>query len=639
MAAQKVVTYDYLKAAPDGRVFVVPPKTKDTVYLKVGAEFVRGVPAEKPARPWPVALTVKVDYNSIGGYFNAQGLPAETGTSFRYSIDGGQTWKAVAWEWKLSPGTYTVRCEFTKPGYVVGVAEKTFTLPAKPGGSVTPNLPPTPGKTDPPVKPKPDENRQDGGEGMMLGGVEHRNYNGQIDRGAYVLQYRDMPSSTRFRYTPRVVLKEYTTGHDLQVDKFDPFNLPENDLTMYFSKAGPTDYEKLLQRGWSHINSRDVFGAGRGNKNDPNRPGKDIPWTRRAHMTQPNNFDWIPDFQSGRDLSPQQLESLYGWVLGDGVSDYFTDQQAPWMHLLDWEFAYNDRTWTALVDHYRREYGSSRALQSWMGHGQIGYNRQDRYDYWSLVSYYHLVDWDFSRGKIANASDDDVRKWKALWHADAHNLLQSIAKSEWYAAEHPGSKMLHGYMPNYEDRGGDDLREDRFPWYKLPPHLAETSPVWWLLTSRTNPDHKGGIVIWNSPLPKEPLTSEQQAICGLNRLSFHNPVRSGRYQWVVPEISHDGGSTYQPQATIQGNRTFSALNFRMERGGMVVREPVIRCLVTPTHVAIYAQNPYPDAPAVQTVKIRIPGVIEDFVTMHNVRRTYAGEPYTDRELTMAVATR
>lgn len=633
-------SFDYTKRAKDGRLYQLPVRSKDTLWLKVRADG--HVVSEPSLKPWPYLLWVKLDFTENRERFNAQGQPAEKGTTWRYRLDGGP-WQNAIWQHPVSPGIHRLEVEFSRPGHPTEYIIETFN-----GPGVTPTRPPGGGAVVP--KPKPDDNRTDGRDALTLGGIEHRNWNGQVDHGEYVLQYRDMPGSTKFRYTPRIVLKEYTTSHDLQIHKLRPFDLARNDLAMYFSKAQEGDFEKLLERGWTHINSRDVFGAGHGDVTNPNRPGRNIPWTRRAHMTQPNNFDWLPKFQAGEDLTDAELTQLLPWVLGDGVSNYFTDGQPPQWHLWDWEFKYNRRTWSWLADQYRLAYGVSRFIQSWMGHGQIGFDQQSRYDAWNLVSYYHLVDFNFSQARIASAidekgnvvhraTDDEIARWKRLWHNDAHNLLQSIAKGEWYSAEHPRSKMVQGYMPSYEDRGGDLIEPRHFPWYKLPPHLAESTPIWWMLTSRIDPDLEGGIVLWNSPLKAEPLTSEQYTFCGLGRLAFHNDLRNARYEWKVPEVSYDGGQTYRPQAEVKGNKSFSALNFRQERNGQVVREPVFRCLVTPTHIAVYAQQPYPDAPPVQTVKIRVPGIIDDFVTVHNVRQTYAGEDYVNRELTMAIATR
>lgn len=474
---------------------------------------------------------------------------------------------------------------------------------------------------------------------LSLGGVVHHNGGGRVDRGAYWLEYRSMPGSTHFRYTPRVVLKTMTRGVDLQLEKFPPFRLTPNDLAMYFSQGVAKDqYERLLERGWSHLNSRDVFNANGGNVTDPNRPGRNIPWTRRAHMTQPNNFDWIPDFQQGKNLSPKQLEQLVPWVTGDGVSNYFTDNQPPQWHLLDWEFKYNDQSWTHLADRYHQTY-RDRYLMSWMGFSQIGIHRLDTYDAWSQTSYYHLTDWVDS-GNV-NASDGNpqhLENWKRLWHNDFWGVLQTLHKTEWMRRNHPQVMVLNGYMTAYEDgAGGNQLN---FEYYKLHPSLAENGPLWGLLAARDVPGKRGGFVAWNRAHANEPLTSEQYAMCGMLRLSYHNPVRSvEKYQWVKPQVSYDGGKTWLQQADIEGKLEFSALEHRQERGRERVKEPVIRCLVTPDYVTVYAQNPYHDAPVAQTVKIRIPGVIEDYVTMHNMRKKVGNLVFNDREMTMAVARR
>lgn len=476
---------------------------------------------------------------------------------------------------------------------------------------------------------------------IALGGVQHHNGGGRIDKGSYWLEYRAMPGSVRFNYTPRVVLKAMTTGKDLQLEKFPPFALIPGDLAMYFSQGVANDeYEALLARGWSHLNSRDVFGANGGSAgvSNPNRPGRDIPWTRRAHMTQPNNFDWIPDFKEGKPLSPQQLEQLVPWIMGDGVSNYFTDGQPPQWHLLDWEFKYNDQTWTYLADYYHRAY-RDRYLMSWMGYAQMGIHRLKTFDAWSQVSYYHLTDWvDSGNVNCSDGNPQHLENWKRLWHNDFWGVLQTLHKTEWMRRNHPTVTVLNGYMTAYEDgAGGNQLH---FDYYKLHPSLAENGPIWGLLAARNAPGQPGGFVAWNSAHAREPLTSEQYAMCGMLRLSFHNPVRrSPRYQWVKPQVSFDGGKTWLQQADIEGNLTFSALVHRQERGSDRVKEPVVRCLVTPEYVTVYAQNPYYDAPLAQTVKIRIPGVIEDFVTMHNVRKKVGNLVFNDREMTVAVAKR
>lgn len=494
-------------------------------------------------------------------------------------------------------------------------------------------MPPPPGAS-PPQSPTVEDPTP-----LNLGGVLHHNGGGRVDRGTYWLEYRPMPGSARFRYTPRVVLKTMTRGVDLQLEKFPPFRLTPNDLAMYFSQGVAKDgYERLLERGWSHLNSRDVFNANGGNASDPNRPGRNIPWTRRAHMTQPNNFDWIPDFQQGKNLSPQQLDQLVPWVLGDGVSNYFADNQPPQWHLLDWEFKYNDQTWTYLANRYRQAY-RDRYLMAWMGFSQVGLGRLGTYDAWPMTAYYHLTDWvDSGNVNCSDGNPEHLENWKRLWHNDFWGNLQSLQKTEWMRRNHPEVSVLNGVMPAYEDgAGGGQLN---FDYYKLHPSLAENGPVWGLLAARDVPGRRGGFVVWNRPHPTEPLTSEQYIMCGLLRLSYHNPVRqSTRYQWVRPQVSYDGGKTWVQQADIEGKLEFSALDYRQERGSDRVKEPVVRCLVTPEYVTVYAQNPYHDAPATQTVKIRIPGVIEDFVTMHNIRKKVGNLVFNDREMTMAVAAR
>lgn len=479
------------------------------------------------------------------------------------------------------------------------------------------------------------------GEGptpLELDGVRHHNAGGRIDRGAYWLEYRPMPGSTRFNYTPRVVLKSMTGGKNLQLEKFPSFSLTPDDLTMYFSEGVAKDgYEALLARGWSHINSRDVFNANGGNVTDPNRPGRNIPWTRRAHMTQPNNFDWLPEFQQGKALSPKQLEQVVPWVTGDGVSNYFADKQPPQWHLLDWEFKYNDATWTALADRYHREY-RDRYLMSWMGFSHVGIQRLPNYDAWPMTAYYHLTDWQIPNTNCSDGVPEHLENWKRLWHNDFWGNLQSLQKTEWMRRNHPKAAVLNGHMSAYEDgAGGNQLN---FDYYKLHPSLAENGPIWGLLAARDTPGQRGGFVVWNRSHPNEPLTSEQYVMCGMLRLSFHNAVRrSEQYQWVQPQISYDGGKTWLQQADIKGKLEFSALDYRQERDGDRVKEPVVRCLVTPDYVTVYAQNPYHDAPTAQTVKIRIPGVIEDFVTVHNVRKQVGNVTFNDREMTMAVARR
>lgn len=473
---------------------------------------------------------------------------------------------------------------------------------------------------------------------VFMNGVPHHNRGGRVDQGAYTLEYRPMPGSGKFKYTPRVVLKAMTTALDLQLNKFPPFALTPDDLTMYFSKGVKNDeYEALLARGWSHLNSRDVFNANGGSVNDPNRPGRTIPWTRRAHMTQPNNFDWLPDFQGGKALSPTQLEKLVPWVLGDGVSNYFSDNQAPQWHLLDWEFKYNDQTWTYLADRYHRDY-PNRYLMSWMGYSQVGIERLSTYDAWSQISYYHLTDGQIPDTNCSDGVPEHLENWKRYWHRDSWGILQTLHKTEWMRQNHPSVQVLNGYMTAYEDgAGGGKLN---FDYYKLHPSLAENGPLWGLLAARNVPGKKGGFVAWNSPVPNEPLTSEQYVLCGMRRLSFHNDVRrSSQYRWAKPLVSFDGGKTWLPQAEIEGKLLYSALDHRQERGNQRVQEPVVRCLITPTHVTVYAQNPYPDAPAVQTLKIRIPGVIEDYITLYNVRKRVGNLIFNDREMTMAVARR
>lgn len=479
---------------------------------------------------------------------------------------------------------------------------------------------------------------------ITMGGVQHKNVNLTVDMGQYNLVYKTMPGSLKFKYTPRVELKAMTTTPDLQLTKFGSFSLTALDVAMYDSKVD--DFTTLLTKGITHVNSRHVFNqnGGNGALSNPNRPHKDIPWTKRFHMTMPNNFDWIPAFQSGQNLSSAQIESLKGWVTGDGVSNYFTDNQAPEWHLLDWEFQYNDGTWTQLANHYKQTY-SNKYLHSWMGNFQMSggnltnYPRLTTYDAWPQTGYYHLTDW-VNSGNV-NCSDgiaQHLDAWKQLWHQDYWGILQSLNRSERFKQLYPNAWAISGYMTAYEDgAGGGQLNHD---YYKLHPSLAENGPLWALLGSRSVPGKKGGVVIWNAHHPNEPLTSEQYAIAGFHRLSFHNTVRSSAsYQWVKPQISYDGGATWKEQTEIIGFGQLSSLSHRQEREGQTVKEPVVRCLVTTTHVTLYAQNPYDDAPAAQTIKIRIPGVIEDYVTIYRVNRTVSGVTFNDRQMTMAVATR
>lgn len=491
--------------------------------------------------------------------------------------------------------------------------------------------------------PAPSTGGTGGGGAITLGGVDHHNNGGTVDMGDYNLVWRAMPDSTRFKYTPRMVLKSLTTTGDMQIAKFPLFNLTEKDLVMYDAR-GVEDFTQLLQKGASHINSRKVFNqnGGSGAVSNPSRPHKDIPWQKRFHMTMSNNFDWIPEFQQGQNLTPAQIESLKGWVTGDGVSNYFTDGQAPQWHLKDWEFQLNGGVWMQLVDHYRAQYGNTRFIMNWMGHGQVGYGYQDKYDAWSIVGYVHLTDWVDSGNR--NYSDGDaghLENWRQLWESDAHNVLQMIGRPEWYSANYPNSPQLHGNMTSYEDGAGGGTYN--WAYGNLHPSVAEGGWTWMMLMSRINHNLKGGIVPWDVTAPGRPATTEQLIWCGLRRLAFLNDLRSVPYTIVKPLVSFDGGSTWLEQAVIDIPPGFSSLGVSSRRGGSPANEPQARCLVTSDYVAVFAQNPHEAAPASQTFRIRVPGLIEDNITVWRESKTLGGFAgsltYKDRELTVAVARR
>lgn len=232
-------SFPNIHRAKDGRAFVLPSsRSKDTSWLRVGGEPVL---IEKALKAWPGALSITVNVNADEGYFNAQGINQGLdldGTKFRYSIDGGISWKDAAWAWRLQPGSYTVRCELKRPGYVVGVAEKTFVIPGKPTSNLPADPKPGGGKT-PSAPPKSDEARIDGSFPTDEGGIPQ-------------------PPDSRLRRVPRLVLPPLTRKLDPDFGSIPAFEAPTGLVTIYQDLGG---VEVARSRGWRTFHQHGLPGT------------------------------------------------------------------------------------------------------------------------------------------------------------------------------------------------------------------------------------------------------------------------------------------------------------------------------------------------------------------------------------------
>lgn len=307
-------SFDYTKRAKDGRLYQLPVRSKDTLWIRVRADG--HVVSEPALKPWPYKLGVKLDFSENRDRFNAQGQPDVKGTKWRYRLDGGKWREEPFWEHPIEPGQHRIEVEFTRAGYPVETISETFVVPPrKPVGGGGAIVLPNP-KPDSP----PPANRLD---------------------GPYLTDAVLFPAQPgNLRYVPRILLSKPSRTNDPDLTQLPPFTLSKW-FTIIYGDLG--DETLLRQRGVNVFQRLNQPGdqtavlIGR-NILEPD-PGKGTPGTRWA--------EGIADHTEAQELRSRVRNYLGGQVTSDG--------KTPKLIAFDYERDVADKSKWNLFEALRRQ--------------------------------------------------------------------------------------------------------------------------------------------------------------------------------------------------------------------------------------------------------------------------------------------
>ncbi|MCY7350964.1 MAG: glycoside hydrolase [Cytophagaceae bacterium] len=590
------------------------------------------IPTEARDQPRPTPkLSLNVGIDQEKKVISVQAYPAD-GHTWKYSLDGGPL-VPVLWEFKVTPGTHTVEGRFVTAGYVPGRVSKTFVIQADVPVAATEPFKPRPPR--PKLNPKTSS--------AVFAATPSHNRGGRVDMGTYALEYRQQPSG-HLTYTPRVVVP-LTKGMP-EPDKFPRFDLPSRDRAVYLSQCHTDDMEAMLDVGWTHIDERMPAHKGeyflpntsRANRH-PARGGKSIPASRRASLMGSASPGTVTDQtfseRNGRVPTESQLNNLKDQAWNWGLADYYEDRNPAQILILDWEFGPAsgvsrskffgvwDEVARSFAERNRRE-GRKRII---IQVGQMDAPQRSFSGYSEITGYLITLP-TLPNGQVANFCDHP-EIWNKDWATWAGWLPQLLGRSEtWADANRNNDQVGITALMSANERASvnncpDKGIADNYLHYKHRPDIAENMGLWTLLGMRKLPGRTGGYLLWQAPQLGEPLTTEELDMAGNARLSLFNRIRNRTdYVHVAPEVSYDGGRTWLPPATLQHNDfpPREAYSAKIVRGGVPVREDVVRALYTPDgDVAVFAQNPDPNVPR-HNLHIRI-GKFVDQITV------YPGELY------------
>lgn len=465
----------------------------------------------------------------------------------------------------------------------------------------------------------------------------------------YQLVTDPQPSCTGCTVVPRLVTTENNSSTPRSQD-YPTFTTPF--LAFYFGDGSAQVHLDALRTGFSHVDSKTFLESGK-TANGKAVIGADVPYTRRARMMyenallRPGSVRWKTGFLPLNTQQEQDIQDDVTEFFGGNAGAY-NDGKVDQVNLANFEFGPYPGSGLSVVDQFEdlrrtRVLLPLRNLKGtgpWASNSLFAIAARPIWPSWSAqqdltdrLGYFKPILYT-SAGYEADFGTYPAQN-KEFWEKQGSWVWQLITNTEITKAQglpRPGGLIApyHERFQGYADNAAN------WKYYKLRPDVIEGCAIWPYATGAE------WTALWNfGRRAGEWYNSEEAFRRGLYRINeIADVLKAADRQYIVPEWSSDGGTTYQKsrhetgiaslvggsmgEESVNGlsgdaNEVRSAVD---APGGFTITAPTlprriwVRGVVGGGKIALFAQDAWEWTDAVtRDIKIRWNGVVYD-VRLH-----------------------
>lgn len=469
---------------------------------------------------------------------------------------------------------------------------------------------------------------------------------------------KKLPMSRHLKPTPRIEVPA-NEDDESHFEKFPRFRMPA-DLWSINSHMSMTARQLLevLDRGYTHVSAWDLYAEW--GDNNP-KVGREVPYNRRFEMIYNNEMDslntpsrrWREGYLPADEAEKEQIKQSFMTFAGDG--GWFEDGKASQICALDIESgpaqgvdrdAWEDIKRSCFFEPIQAEYGkrfpSNMVLLSTCADEHSSWAKLQnagerlaylKFNFWSGSQNSHSWTWDHNNhGQRFMEICDRYGSWVDFM---IRNTEANIKKSADFGKDRASMPALNMFTTGYDDLLCFGVTpppgHDRYYYLRL--DIAEGLPIWSYMSGAK------GFILWQATRVSPHWEVEEALIKGCWRIAQHPDVFNGKQRYLIPEVSVDGGHSWQKQDNgfehgswgngLSGpyplNDYFNGNKDWKDVQPSLASRVRARAVVNGTRILVAAIDAWQtNSLNRQQIRVRLPELkFEDGITLHG-RETYLG---------------